>query len=174
MTNTPSTTRPSDSTSSAAAAPPLLSGFNHVAVLTADLNRLAAFYISVFDAQMLDAPAPTGTRVAFLRIAGTAAIDLIEVPDSPHTAGSTRMLERGHIDHLALEAPTPAALEELRRRLVERGASDGTVTDYGPILAVKFVDPDGMASEVVWVRDRTFTSPHQPRTFAGSLTDLAS
>jgi hypothetical protein len=173
MTNTPLNHRLPSSTSSAAAAPPLLSGFNHVAVLTADLDRLAAFYISVFDAKMLDAPAPPGTRVAFLRITATTAIDLIEVPDSPHTAGSTRMLERGHIDHLALEAPTAAALEELRRRLVERGASDGAVTDYGPILTVKFVDPDGMASEVVWVRDSSFSGAHPPRPFTGSLTDLA-
>jgi catechol 2,3-dioxygenase-like lactoylglutathione lyase family enzyme len=150
----------------------LVSGFNHVAVITGDLDRLAAFYAEVFDAEVLDAPAPPGTRVAFVRISATAAIDVIEVRDSPHAAGSTQMLDRGHLDHLALEAPTPGALAELRRRLVARGASDGAVSDYGPILTVKFVDPDGMASEVAWVRDPTFDGAHPPQPFTGSLDDL--
>jgi catechol 2,3-dioxygenase-like lactoylglutathione lyase family enzyme len=151
----------------------LVSGINHVAIITGDLDRLTAFYAEVFDAEVLDAPAPPGTRVAFVRITATAAIDLVEVPGGKHTAGSTQMLDRGHIDHLALEAPTPVALEELRRRLVARGASDGSISDYGPILTVKFVDPDGMASEVAWVRDPTFADAHPPQPFTGSLADLA-
>ena len=82
------------------------------------------------------------------------------------------MMDRGHIDHLALEAPSPAALEELRQRLIACGASAGTVSDYGPILTVPFVDPDGMASEVVWVRDAGFADAHPPVPFTGSLSDL--
>jgi hypothetical protein len=151
----------------------LVSGFNHAAIITADLERLASFYASVFDAEVLEAPAPPGTRVAFVRITATAAIDIIEARESAFVGGSTQMLHRGHIDHVAIEAPTPLALEELRRRLVDCGASDGAVTDYGPILTVPFVDPDGMASEVVWVRDASFADAHPPQPFTGSLADLA-
>ena len=97
----------------------------------------------------------------------------IEVPEGSHTAGSTTMMNRGHIDHLALEAPTPAALETLRQRLLACGASNGSVSDYGPILTVPFVDPDGMASEVVWVRDPSFAGAHPPKPFTGSLDSLA-
>jgi hypothetical protein len=34
------------------------------------------------------------------------------------------------------------------------------------------VDPDGMASEVVWVRDASFADAHPPVPFTGSLPDL--
>ena len=117
---------------------PLLSGLNHAAVVTADLDRLCAFYTEVFGIDAVDAPAPPGTRVALLRVSATAGFNLWEVPEGAHTRGSAAMLERGHIDHIAFEAPTARALDEVRRRLIERGASDGHVSDYGAVLCVPF------------------------------------
>jgi hypothetical protein len=38
--------------------------------------------------------------------------------------------------------------EEIRRRLIERGASDEFVTDWGPVLSLFFRDPDGLEGEV--------------------------
>ena len=40
------------------------------------------------------------------------------------------------------------AFEEIRRRLMARGAADDFVTDFGPILSMFFRDPDGLEAEV--------------------------
>jgi hypothetical protein len=40
------------------------------------------------------------------------------------------------------------AFEEIRRRLIDRGAADEFVTDFGPVLSMFFVDPDGLELEV--------------------------
>ncbi len=150
----------------------LVAGINHAAIVTADLDRLAAFYVEVFDAETIATPAPPGTRALTIRLSPTTGLALMEIVGNPHTSGSEAMLARGHLDHIALEAPTPAALDEVRRRLVDRGATDGVVNDYGPMLSVHFVDPDGMGSEVCWVRDPTFADTHPPVPLEGSLRDL--
>ena len=58
------------------------------------------------------------------------------------------MFGRGRIDHLALHAESLGAFETIRDRLIACGASDGFVTDFGPILSVFFRDPDGLECEV--------------------------
>src|SRR5262249_29043928 len=95
-----------------------------------------------------------------------------ELPPDDHTLGSSHSLARGYIDHLAFDVATPADLEAVRVRLVERGASDGVIHDYGPMVNVSFVDPDGMPSEVCLVLDPFLRAAHPPVPFAGSLADL--
>lgn len=148
----------------------LVSGLNHAVVVTADMERLCSFYTDVFGITAIEAPAPPGTRVTLLMVSSTAALNIIEAPGSEHAMGSTSMLQRGHIDHIAFEAPSAEALETIGQRLVDRGASDGSVHDYGPFLCVPFTDPDGIAS-ACWVRDATLTDLHQPRPLEGSLLD---
>jgi hypothetical protein len=58
------------------------------------------------------------------------------------------MFGRGRIDHLGLRAAELHSFREIRGRLVAAGASDGFVTDFGPVLSVFFVDPDGLEAEV--------------------------
>ena len=58
------------------------------------------------------------------------------------------MFGRGRIDHLGLRASGDDSFREIRRRLVAAGASDGFVTDFGPVLSVFFIDPDGLEAEV--------------------------
>ena len=58
------------------------------------------------------------------------------------------MFARGRLDHLALQASSIEAFDVIRDRLVERGASDGFVTDFGPVLSLFFRDPDGLEAEV--------------------------
>jgi catechol 2,3-dioxygenase-like lactoylglutathione lyase family enzyme len=164
---------PTTTTGRATVTSGLVTGLNHAAILTADLDRLAAFYVEVFDGEILETPAPPGTRATTVRLAGAAGLAILEVPGNPHTSGAGAMLARGHLDHIAFDAPSPQALETIRRRLVDRGASDGTVHDYGPMLSVHFVDPDGMESEACWLRDPTFADAHAPEPFPGDLTDLA-
>ncbi len=63
------------------------------------------------------------------------------------------MFERGHLDHLAINVTDLEAFLELRHRLVERGASDDTITDFGMVWSVSFTDPDGLDAEVALWRD---------------------
>jgi hypothetical protein len=152
---------------------PLVAGLSHAAVITADLDRLAAFYADVFDAGRLDVPAPPGTRATTIQLAPTVGLAVLELPGSAHVDGRGPMLDRGHLDHIAFDVAGPRELEAVRQRLVARGASDGVVHDYGPMLAVHFVDPDGMETEVGWTRDPSFADAHAPVPFTGSLVDGA-
>jgi hypothetical protein len=43
----------------------------------------------------------------------------------------------------------PRGFAAIRRRLVDTGASDGTVNDLGAIRSMFFRDPDGLEGEVL-------------------------
>jgi hypothetical protein len=61
------------------------------------------------------------------------------------------MFERGHLDHVSLNVTDDETFEMLRRRLVECGASDGTMTDFGAVRTVAYRDPDGWWGEIaIW------------------------
>jgi catechol 2,3-dioxygenase-like lactoylglutathione lyase family enzyme len=132
----------------------LTSGFNHVAVLTADTKRFHAFYRAVFDATVVESPedaAPpegAGVRLSFVVVGPHSEFNVFEMEGNAEAARQTPMFGRGRLDHLALEAESLEAFETIRDRLMDRGASDGFVTDFGPILSVFFRDPDGLECEV--------------------------
>jgi catechol 2,3-dioxygenase-like lactoylglutathione lyase family enzyme len=127
---------------------PLTSGINHVALVTADLDRLIEFYASVFEAEVVVDMEEGGLRHAMLDLGGGAALHPFDVGDNPHAAPAAGMFQRGHVDHVALDVADSATFETLRARLVERGASDGVVTDFGSVRTVGFTDPDGWEGEV--------------------------
>ena len=68
----------------------------------------------------------------------------------------------GRLDHLALEAASIDAFETARDRLVARGASDGFVTDFGPVLSLFFRDPDGLEAEVCVTNPDAQPGVHHP------------
>jgi len=138
-------------------------GFNHVAVLTADLERLVSFYRDVLGGEAVDVPVlPGALRAAAVRFGPSAALVVLEVESNPHAHGEGQDLRRGHLDHVGFDVPTVAALDAVRRRLVAAGASDGLVHDYGDLVTVGFTDPDGMESEVCWLRDPALRDLHHP------------
>ena len=59
------------------------------------------------------------------------------------------MWGRGRLDHFGLQAASAESFEAIRRRLVERGASDGNVNDFGSVRSLFFRDPDGLEGEVL-------------------------
>ena len=89
--------------------------------------------------------------VVALVIVSCARADQAQAVDAgPLTLESKILLGnvRGRIDHLGLQAASLEAFEEIRRRLIARGAADEFVTDFGAILSLFFTDPDGLEGEV--------------------------
>lgn len=131
-------------------------GVGHVAVITADLDRFRAFYEDVLGLRtglVMRITHEPHLRHAFLFVDDNTLVHAFEVPGyDPGTDGWEATIgRRGRVDHLAFVVPDRAALEAVRERLVAAGASDGSITDFGPVLSVPFRDPDGMASEVTMV-----------------------
>ena len=134
----------------------IINGVNHVAILTADMDRFIGFWEEAFDAKVVhDDPSHggrVGERMVVMTIGGPSALNVFQVPDNTQAQVQTPMFGRGRIDHLALNVASREALDEVRGRLIKLGASDGTVTDFGPALSVFFRDPDGLEAEVVWTK----------------------
>jgi catechol 2,3-dioxygenase-like lactoylglutathione lyase family enzyme len=127
----------------------LLNGFNHVAMLTNDTDRLCAFYEEVFDATISHRIQPQdGVELTFIDIGPSAQFNVFQIAGNAEAERQTPMFERGRIDHFGLEADSIEAFEEIRRRLIARGAADEFVTDFGPVLSLFFTDPDGLEGEV--------------------------
>ena len=126
----------------------LLSGINHVAVLTAETDRLTTFYKDVFDADSETLQQREGFRVTMVNIGETAELNIFELAGNEEHLRQVPMFGRGRLDHLALQAASIDAFTTIRDRLLERDATDGFVTDFGHILSLFFRDPDGLESEV--------------------------
>ena len=126
----------------------LLDGINHVAVLTADTDRLVAFYREIFGASSERWEEAEGFSLTMIHVGHAAELNVFEIAGNTEAERQTPMFGRGRLDHLALQAASLEAFETLRDRLVSSGASDGFVTDFGPLLSVFFRDPDGLECEV--------------------------
>ena len=126
-------------------------GVNHVAVVTADLDVYRTFYEDTIglDTALVLAAGPGHGRQAIV-FAGDVMLHVFEVADrgSPAPRNPSAMLERGLVDHLGFTVRDEAALTELRRRLMDVGASSGDIRPLGWMLSVRYVDPDGFEGEV--------------------------
>lgn len=130
----------------------LTEGPHHLATLTADMDRLIAFYERVFDASVILDMREEGLRHTFIDLGGGFVLHPFEIPDVDVPQGELPIFQRGRIDHLALKAPSADRFWEVRERIYQAGASDGEVTDLGPLLSAGFTDPDGVWGEVCWDR----------------------
>lgn len=126
----------------------LLDGFNHVAVLTGDTERFVRFYGDVFGAEVTGTDETPIGRLTFVRVGPNSEFNLFELDDNSEAARQTPMFGRGRLDHFGLQAGSIEDFEEIRRRLMDLGAADDFVTDFGPVLSVFFRDPDGLECEV--------------------------
>ncbi len=126
----------------------LLSGINHVAVLTNDTDRFIEFYGGVFEATAESIQEQDGFRMTIVWIGPSAELNVFEMAGNTEADRQVPMFGRGRLDHLALEAGSIETFDEVRDRLMARGASDGFVTDFGHLLSLFFRDPDGLEAEV--------------------------
>lgn len=128
----------------------LLNGVNHIAWISKDVDRLGRFYTAVFDAVV----GPTcdhgpGETMTVIDIGAATQLNVFVIEGNAEADRQTPMWGRGRIDHVGLAAASPEAFETIRSRLVDVGASDGTVNDFGEALSVFFRDPDGLEGEVL-------------------------
>jgi catechol 2,3-dioxygenase-like lactoylglutathione lyase family enzyme len=131
---------------------PLSAGCSHIALVTEDLDRFIDFYHTIFDANVRFSLDEGELRHALIDLGASFALHPFEFVDgNPNARASDKPFGRGHLDHLALNVDGPEAFEMLRARLVEAGATDGMVTDFGAVRTVWFEDPDGMGGEIaIW------------------------
>jgi catechol 2,3-dioxygenase-like lactoylglutathione lyase family enzyme len=129
---------------------PVTTGFNHVATITADLDRLKDFYAAAFGGDVIFEMAAEGDhpRMAIIDLGGGAALNAFEVEASTIIGDRRRQGGRGPIDHFALAVDSLATLEAMRGRLVGAGAEIGEIQRLGDEWSLFFRDPDGMELEV--------------------------
>ncbi len=140
----------------------LLGGINHVAVLTGDTARFLEFYGGVFDVDHEVIEQQDGFRLTIVWIGRSAELNVFELDGNTEHERQVPMFGRGRLDHLALEAASIEAFEEIRARLLARGATDGFVTDFGHILSLFFRDPDGLEAEVCVANPDAVPGVHNP------------
>lgn len=141
----------------------LLAGINHTTLLTADIDRLADFYVRLFSARVALDRKEDGLRIMLIDVGRGATLAAFQIQDVEVPRGCLPEFGRGRHDHVALNAADEEAFRELRRRLVTEGASDGVVTDVGPAQQFGFTDPDGWESEVLWMKpDRSWATHRRP------------
>lgn len=129
---------------------PFTTGFNHVATITPDLDRLVDFYQRVFGAvttfeMQEEADHP---RMTIIDLGGGAAMNIFEAPAESIIGERRRQGGRGAIDHFGLAVESLTALEAARDRLVAAGADIGEIQRLGSEWSLFFRDPDGMELEV--------------------------
>ena len=127
----------------------LLDGINHVAVVTDDTDRFIEFYGSMFGATVSHQEKVPFGRLTIIDVGPHTELNVFEIDgsDPEFTRGS--MFTHGPIDHIGLQAADRSSFVEARRRLVERGATNGFVTDFGRAHSVWFKDPDGLEGEIM-------------------------
>lgn len=129
---------------------PVSTGFNHVATVTADLDRVVAFYRTVFEAEVTGEMVATSShpRMAILDLGGGSALNVTEQHEATIVGDRTTPGARGPIDHYGIAVATRAALDQVRDRLIAAGADIGHIQRLGDSWSLFFRDPDGMELEV--------------------------
>jgi catechol 2,3-dioxygenase-like lactoylglutathione lyase family enzyme len=130
---------------------PLTTGFNHIAVLTSDMDRTVGFYEVAFDAKVVSETTRRGDHpwMKIVDIGGGAALNIFEVPADDIIGERRHLGHRGAVDHFAFAVDSPSTLEEMKERLVRAGAQEvGDVQQLGGELSLFFRDADGLELEV--------------------------
>lgn len=134
----------------------LLDGVNHIAWISKDIARLGRFYAHVFEAEV-DPTRPhgqdPGETMTVIRIGPHTELNIVTIEGNTEPERQTPMWGRGRIDHIGLQAASPEAFATIRERLIDAGASDGIVNDFGSVHSMFFRDPDGLEGEVLARKD---------------------
>ncbi len=125
-------------------------GFNHVATLTTDCDRHAAFYEQAFGAQIVFRmeATPDHPRMFILDLGGGGYLNVFEAAAEEIIGERRKQGARGAIDHFALAVESREELEAVKQRLADAGAEIGEIQRLGAEWSLFFRDIDGMELEV--------------------------
>ncbi len=148
-------------------------GVNHMALVTDDMDATVRFYDGVLGMRLVSTLEAGPMRHYFFEIAPGNTIAFFEIIGAetfakPAGAASTIPSQ---FDHLSFNVADEAALETIRKRLLNAGCEVTTVVDHGVMKSVYFHDPAGIALEAsYWVIDPTgrATDFDDPALFADS------
>jgi catechol 2,3-dioxygenase-like lactoylglutathione lyase family enzyme len=124
---------------------------SHVAVVTGDLDGYRAFYEEIIGLETtLVLGAGSGHGRQAVLSAGAVLLHVFEmIGYDPSLNGfGPAMFERGRLDHLGFTVADVAALDTVRDRLVAVDASSGVIRRVGPMLSLRFYDPDESEGEI--------------------------
>ena len=130
---------------------PLATGFNHIATLTADMDRTVTFYEAVFDAVVVFEIEKRDDHpwMKVVDVGGGAALNIFEVAPEDIIGERRRIGHRGAVDHFAFAVDSRATLEQVKDRLVAAGAQEvGEIQQLGNEWSLFFRDAGGMELEV--------------------------
>jgi len=116
---------------------------------------LAASTPEVFDAEVGPTRPhgqDTGETLTVIQIGPHTELNIVTIEGNHEPNRQTPMWGRGRIDHVGLQAASPEAFATVRQRLIDTGASDGTINDFGGTQSMFFRDPDGLEGEVLLTR----------------------
>jgi catechol 2,3-dioxygenase-like lactoylglutathione lyase family enzyme len=129
---------------------PISTGFNHVATLTDNLDRVVDFYRTVFDAELTFEKAATADHPRW-RSSTSAAEARSTSSNSQPTRSSVIASRRAGVARSTTTASPShprAILNTMRDRLAAAGADIGEIQRLGDSWSLFFRDPDGMELEV--------------------------
>ena len=135
---------------------PLARGFDHVAMLTTDMERSVHFYEQVLEAVVTQEISPSADHpwMKVVEIGGGAALNIFEVPADAIVGDRRRIGARGAIDHYGFAVESLDVLRTVRDRLLEAGAEAvGEIRPLGEQWSLFFRDPDGAELEVCCPQD---------------------
>ncbi|HEX6422572.1 MAG TPA: VOC family protein [Acidimicrobiales bacterium] len=135
-------------------------GVNHLALITGDMDATVRFYHGVLGAPLVATIGTPDFRHYFFEIGSGRTVAFFEYADArpaafakPAGVPDPRAIQ---FDHLSLDLPDEAALEQLQARLKQFGCEVTDVIDHGFVHSIYFTDPNGIALEASWwVRDAT-------------------
>ncbi len=136
-------------------APPAWRGINHLALVTDDMDATTRFWHGVLGAEIVATVGAPGFKHYFFRVGTGQTVAFFEYADAdletfskpagiPYPSGASQF------DHLSMNLPDEAALEDLQRRLKAHDCEVTDVVDHGFIRSVYFNDPNGIALEASW------------------------
>jgi catechol 2,3-dioxygenase-like lactoylglutathione lyase family enzyme len=135
-------------------------GVNHLALITGDMDATVRFYHGVLGAPLVATIGTPDFRHYFFEIGPGRTVAFFEYADArpagfakPAGVPDPRAVQ---FDHLSLDLPDEADLEQLQARLKAYGCEVTDVIDHGFVRSIYFTDPNGIALEASWwVRDAT-------------------
>lgn len=142
-----------------------VSAVNHIALMTADLDRLVGFYQQVFGAEVL-ARGEGQPRKCFLKVAAATNLHVFERPRARATS-TENPFDEGSINHFALQASDPEAFTTIRSKLILDGHAAETVYDAPGLYTLFATDPDGLLAEVLVPKETGWTPSFATEPFVG-------